>query len=316
MHQSRQVIHADRPLLKPFTGKSVGIAVLDTGVYPHEDFLLPLNRIAAFKDFVHHRTDCYDDNGHGTHVCGIISGNGHRSNGQYRGIAVESHLIVCKILDSAGNGSISTILKAIRWVITHKETYNIRILNISIGAETSEADEEKSILVQSVNAAWKQGIVVVVAAGNNGPKRMSITSPGISRKVITVGSSDDYKSIILGGSRVHNYSGRGPTRQMILKPDIVAPGSNIVSCSPPYYGKMSGYAVRSGTSMATPIVSGAVALLLEKYPYLTNEKVKYYLQNTATDLKLPRNQQGYGLLNVEKLLQAPELERLHALSFA
>ena len=307
MHQSRKVIHAARPLHQSYTGKSIGVAVLDTGVFPHEDFILPSNRIVAFRDFVHHRSECYDDNGHGTHVCGIIAGNGKHSDGQYQGIAPEAHLIVGKVLDSSGNGSISHILKAIRWGIDHKSHHNIRILNISVGSESTDVDEEKSILVQSVNAAWDNGIVVVVAAGNNGPKRMSVTSPGISRKVITVGSSDDYKTILLGGNRIHNYSGRGPTKRMILKPDIVAPGSNIISCSPPGFGKTSGYTARSGTSMATPIVSGAIALLLDKYPSLTNEEVKHYLQSTATDLHLPRTQQGYGLLNVEKLLQAPEI---------
>ena len=229
-------------------------------------------------------------------MCGIIAGNGHQSRGLYRGMAPESHLIVGKILDSAGNGSINHILEAIRWVIKYRRAYNIRILNISVGSENTEIDEEKSILVQSVNAAWDNGITVVVAAGNNGPNRMSVTSPGISRKVITVGSSDDYKAIFLGGARIHNYSGRGPTRRMILKPDIVAPGSDIISCSP------SGYTSRSGTSMATPIVSGAAAMLLSKYPDKSNEEIKRLLQSTATDLHLPRTQQGYGLLNVEALL--------------
>ena len=184
--------------------------------------------------------------------------------------------------------------------------YNIRVLNISVGSESTEVDEQKSILVQSVNAAWDSGIVVVVAAGNNGPKRMSVTSPGISRKVITVGSSDDHKTVLLGGSRIHNYSGRGPTRRMIQKPDVVAPGSNIISCSLSYYGNNSGYTARSGTSMATPIVSGACAVFLNKYPGLTNEDVKRCIQITATDLRLPRNQQGYGLLNLEALMSAPE----------
>ena len=303
MHQSRKVIHADKPSIQKYTGKSIGIAVLDTGIYPHHDFIFPSNRIAAFKDFVHQHSNVYDDNGHGTHVCGIIAGNGTQSNGFYRGMAPNAHLIVGKILDSAGNGSLSNILDAIRWIIDLKNTYNIRILNISVGAESTDIDEEKSILVQSVNAAWDCGIIVVVAAGNNGPKRMSVTSPGISRKVITVGSSDDHIAIITGGSRIYNYSGRGPTRRMIPKPDIVAPGSGIYSCAPPNIDNSSGYTLRSGTSMATPIVSGSVALLLEKYPHLTNEAVKYRLQHTATDLKLPRNQQGFGLLNVEKLLQ-------------
>lgn len=303
MHQARKIIHADHPLVRSYTGKSIGIAVLDTGIYPHEDFIFPSNRIAAFKDFVHHHKNAYDDNGHGTHVCGIIAGNGYHSQGKYAGIAPEAHLIVGKILDSDGNGAISTILNAIRWIIDHRQDYNIRILNISVGSESTEIDEEKSILVQSVNAAWDNGIVVVVAAGNNGPRRMSVTSPGISRKVITVGSSDDHKAILLGGSRIHHYSGRGPTKHLIPKPDLVAPGSGILSCAPPSYNNSIGYTIRSGTSMATPLVSGGAALLLEKHPQMSNEEVKYLLQTTATDLNLPKNQQGYGLLNIEKLLK-------------
>ena len=303
MHQARKVIHADSSLVQTFTGKSIGVAVLDTGIYPHDDFILPSNRIVAFQDFIHHQKFCYDDNGHGTHVCGIIGGNGLRSEGKYRGIAPECHLIVGKILDASGNGSISNILKAIRWVISNKNDYNIRILNISVGSEENEMDEEKSILVQSVNAAWDNGIVVVVAAGNNGPKKMSVTSPGISRKVITVGSSDDDKAIFLGGTRIHHYSGRGPTRHMRQKPDIVAPGSGILSCAPPFWGNQSNYTLRSGTSMATPLVSGATALLLQKSPQLSNEEVKHLLQMTAYDLKLPRNQQGYGRLDVDNLLR-------------
>ena len=306
MYQSRKIIRADGPASAAYTGKSIGIAVLDTGIYPHEDFILPSDRIAAFRDFVHRQPAPYDDNGHGTPVCGIIAGNGRRSEGRYRGIAPESHLVVGKILDSNGNGSISHILEAVRWIIENRQRYNIRVLNISVGSESTEVDEQKSILVQSVNAAWDSGIVVVVAAGNNGPKRMSVTSPGISRKVITVGSSDDHKTVLLGGSRIHNYSGRGPTRRMIQKPDVVAPGSNIISCSLSYYGNNSGYTARSGTSMATPIVSGACAVFLNKYPGLTNEDVKRCIQITATDLRLPRNQQGYGLLNLEALMSAPE----------
>ena len=100
-----------------------------------------------------------DDNGHGTHVCGIIAGNGRRSEGRYRGIAPESHLVVGKILDSNGNGSISHILEAVRWIIENRQRYNIRVLNISVGSESTEVDEQKSILVQSVNAAWDSGIV-------------------------------------------------------------------------------------------------------------------------------------------------------------
>ncbi|HIU02276.1 MAG TPA: S8 family peptidase [Candidatus Onthocola gallistercoris] len=301
MNLSHKIVHAAFP--PAYTGKSIGVAVLDTGIYPHPDFLYPSNRIAIFKDFLHHRNSCYDDNGHGTHVCGIIGGSGHMSDGRYAGMAPECHLIVGKVLDSNGNGSVRHILQAIRWIIDIRLVYNIRILNISVGSENTDVDEEKSILVQCVNEAWDSGIVVVAAAGNNGPRRMSVTSPGISRKVITVGSSDDQKTIYYNGVRINNYSGRGPTRRLVPKPDIVAPGSNIISCSPPFFSEQGGYAGRSGTSMSTPIVSGAAALLLSKEPDMTNEEVKKCIQMTATDLHLPRNQQGFGLLNVEKMLK-------------
>ena len=307
MNLSRKIVGAAAS--SPYTGRSIGVAVLDTGIYPHGDFLFPTNRIAAFKDFLHHRVSPYDDNGHGTHVCGIIGGNGHMSAGRYAGMAPECHLVVGKVLDANGNGSVRHILQAIRWVIDIRRSYHIRVLNISVGSEDTEVDEEKSILVQYVNEAWDAGIVVVAAAGNNGPRRMSVTSPGISRKVITVGSSDDQKAIFCNGARINNYSGRGPTKRRVPKPDVVAPGSEILSCSPPFIGGKDGYAKRSGTSMSTPIVSGAAAILLSKAPDMTNEEVKRCVQMTATDLRLPRNQQGFGLLNVEKMLADSDLYR-------
>ena len=303
MYQSRKIIRADGPASAAYTGKSIGIAVLDTGIYPHEDFILPSDRIAAFRDFVHRQPAPYDDNGHGTHVCGIIAGNGRRSEGRYRGIAPESHLVVGKILDSNGNGSISHILEAVRWIIENRQRYNIRVLNISVGSESTEVDEQKSILVQSVNAAWDSGIVVVVAAGNNGPKRMSVTSPGISRKVITVGSSDDHKTVLLGGSRIHNYSGRGPTDDCIVKPDVFAPGTGIVSCNAFYsqFPNAPPYLSKTGTSMAAPVVSGAIACLLSKYPFLTNAEVKLKLH--ASCVQILGTESGWGILDFSRLLE-------------
>ena len=127
---------------------------------------------------------------------------------------------------------------------------------------------------------------------------MSITTPGISRKVITVGCSDDNTEVLVGGNRMVDYSGRGPTAACVCKPDIVAPGSCVVSCA----SQTDRYAIKSGTSMSTPIVSGAIALLLEKYPDMTNLDVKLKLMQTARDIGLPKNQQGWGLLDIERLL--------------
>lgn len=296
MNQVKEWIHCEDAYHLGYTGKGIGIAVLDTGIYPHQDFD---NRIAAFIDMVQKRPAPYDDNGHGTHISGIIGGSGSASDGRYQGIAPECNLISVKVLDHKGNGYASDVLAGLRWIRENKERYGIRIVNISVGSFTKKGMSENSALVKGVNAAWDDGLIVVVAAGNNGPGRMTITTPGISRKVITVGCSDDYKEVDVMGSKMVDYSGRGPTGACVCKPDIVAPGSSVVSCS----NDKGKYSSKSGTSMSTPIVSGAIALLLEKYPYMENVDVKLRLMETVIDLGLPRNQQGWGMLDVGKLLE-------------
>ena len=299
-------------------GEGIGVAIVDTGICLHRDFTEGGNRVIAFKDFVNARTEPYDDNGHGTHVAGIIGGNGYSSKGKYMGVAPKCNLIAVKVLDQKGDGNISDVLAGLQWIIDNRKKYNIRVVNVSVGTTAKESLDENSLLVQGVNAVWDSGIVVVVAAGNNGPEPMTISTPGISRKVITVGSSDDNMSVEVFGSKTKNYSGRGPTPYCIKKPDIVAPGSNIISCNinrfiPPK-GRISSqrnksesfpmmYTIKSGTSMATPVVSGAIALLLSAYPWLNNREVKLRLRNSAVDLGEKWEKQGWGLLNVRRLLQ-------------
>lgn len=277
------------------TGHGVGVAVLDTGIFPHQDFD---DRITAFADITGHKKDAYDDCGHGTHICGIIGGSGVSSDGRYQGMAPGCSLIGVKVLDRKGNGYAADVLKGITWILENKERLGIRIMNISVGSYGKKGMSENSALVKGVNRAWDEGLVVVVAAGNNGPGRMSITTPGISRKVITVGCSDDDMEVIVGGNRMVDYSGRGPTAACICKPDVVAPGCSVVSCA----SRPGKYTIKSGTSMSTPIVSGAIALLLEKYPDMTNLDVKLKLMESSRDIGLPKNQQGWGLLDVERLL--------------
>ena len=258
------------------TGKGIGVAVLDTGIFLHRDFD---SRVTGFADMVNGKTFAYDDCGHGTHICGIIGGSGRMSGGRYSGIAPGCDLVMVKVLDRKGNGYSSDVLAGISWILERKEKLGIRILNISVGACSKRGMSENSALVKGVNRAWDAGLVVVVAAGNNGPRTMSITTPGISRKVITVGCSDDDREVLVGGNRMVDYSGRGPTAACICKPDLVAPGCSVVSCA----GRADKYTIKSGTSMSTPIVSGATALLLERYPDMTNKDVK---------LKLRVRQQG------------------------
>lgn len=299
-------------------GENIGVAVVDTGICMHKDFTEGKSRIIAFHDLIHGRIEPYDDNGHGSHVSGIIGGNGFLSGGRYTGVAPKCDLIGIKVLDQKGDGNISDVLAGLQWIIDNKAKYNIRVVNISVGTTTKDNADENSLLVKGVNAVWDAGIAVVVAAGNNGPSPMSISTPGISRKVITVGSSDDRITVELFGNKTMDYSGRGPTASCVKKPDIVAPGSNIVSCGTmknyqryrynvlnnprnDYTNLM--YAVKSGTSMATPIVTGAIALLLSAYPSLSNKEVKLRLRDCAIDLGFPWSKQGWGLLNIPRLLQ-------------
>lgn len=292
----RKVIHCDAAEKMGFTGRGVGVAVLDTGIFLHEDFE---HRVTSFADMVHRRKDIYDDNGHGTHISGIIGGSGKASGGKYRGVAPGCSIIMLKVLDRKGNGYASDVLSGLKWIRDNKERYGIRIVNISVGSFSRKGMTENSILVRGVNAAWDDGLVVCVAAGNMGPGMNTITTPGISRKVITVGCSDDDKEVNVMGNRMIDYSGRGPTGACICKPEIIAPGAGITSCS----NETGQYASKSGTSMSTPLVSGAIALLLEKYPDMTNRDVKLMLRERAVDMGLPMNQQGWGMLDVENLLR-------------
>ena len=296
VNRVRQEIHCDEAHSLGYTGKGVGVAILDTGVFLHEDLK---DRIRAFEDFAGRRAGPYDDNGHGTHVAAMIGGSGIASQGKYKGIAPDCSLIAVKVLDHKGNGSASDVLAGLGWIRARRREYGIRIVNISVGAFSRQNMGENSILVKGVNRAWDDGLIVVVAAGNHGPAPMTVTTPGISRKVITVGCSDDDKEVEVMGMSMVDYSGRGPTASCVLKPDLVAPGSGIMSCC----NAPGSYFAKSGTSMSTPLVSGAIALLLEKYPQMTNRDVKLRIRERAVDMGLPHNRQGWGRLDVLNLLR-------------
>lgn len=307
MNSSRNIINCQCAYDEGLTGKNITIAILDTGICPVDDFVKPRNRIIAFKDIINNKTKSYDDNGHGTHVAGIACGNGFMSNGLYKGIAYESNIVSIKVLDKNGKGDTAQVVSGIQWIIDNKKKYNIRIANLSIGSPTS--DSQKDPLVKAVNYAWDHGIIMTIAAGNNGPQSSSITSPGVSKKVITVGGSNDSVDVTIWGNKYKNYSGRGPTAECIIKPDVVAPSSNIISCLSKTANNIDldkivdkNYLKLSGTSMATPMISGAIALLIQKYPHLSPNDVKYKLKFSTTDLGYSQNQQGWGLINIEKFI--------------
>lgn len=288
MKRARSILQTEKAWNQRCFGQEITVAVLDTGAYPHPDYK---SRVVYFKDFIHGRIEMYDDYGHGTHVTGILGGDGSL-NPDCTGIAPKIRIVSLKVLDRNGNGRREDVVQGICWVIDHRKQYGIRIMNISVGT-VKEGDRKDEILVKMAEEAWNEGIVVVAAAGNMGPRPYTITAPGISPSIITVGSSDEMET---------SNSGRGPTRDCVCKPDIVAPGAGIFSCSSRYRKKDGYYCRKSGTSMATPMVSGAAALLLCREPWITNVEVKMRLWESAVDLGMEQNRQGWGLLNIPSFL--------------
>lgn len=292
-----------------YTGRGIGIAILDTGIYPHQDFTRPRNRIIAFRDFVNNRQNPYDDNGHGTFVAGVAAGNGTSSNGKYKGIAPEASLIGVKVMDEDGSGNSSDIIAGMQWVADHHREYHIRIMSLSLGAKPS--DSRFDPLAAAVEAVWKKGIVVIAAAGNSGPKQSTIATPGISPMILTVGAVDDKRTPDYKDDAIANFSSRGPANGRQIKPDLVAPGVNITAAKtdPEYHGGLRGgtmkepYTQMSGTSVATPVVSGAAALLLSKNPNMTPTEIKQSMMQNAFNMgNVNKYAQGSGILDIRKCM--------------
>ena len=296
-------------------GQGIGIAILDTGIYPHPDLTAPQNRIIAFKDFIKGRSKPYDDNGHGTHCAGDAAGNGSKSNGRYAGPAPKANLIGIKALDKRGTGRVSTLMAGIQWCINNKNKYGIRVLSMSLGAPASQSSQSDP-LCQAVRKAWEAGIVVCAAAGNDGPGAKTINSPGIEPKIITVGAIDDKGTIKITDDIIAPFSSRGPTVDGLTKPDVVTPGTNIISLRDPnsYLDKTipgsrvgQWYMSLSGTSMATPVCAGVAALILNKSPGLTPDQVKALLIKTCRNISPDPNAGGAGLVDAKSAVSSTGL---------
>lgn len=301
MDRVKKFIHTDYVYKIGLSGKDVTVAVMDTGIAAHPDFD---SRIICFKDFCHGKPEMYDDNGHGTHVAGIIAGTGKMSEGErkirrYSGIAPRANVIMLKVLDEKGNGNTKKALDAVEWVRRERRNYNIRLLNISVGMLPNAGKTEQRELLEAVDRLWDEGVMVVAAAGNNGPGENTVTIPGISRKIVTVGSCDDETYEAGRRSLVRGYSGKGPTECCIVKPEILAPGTNIKSCS--LDGK--GYQIKSGTSMAAPVVTGTLALAFEQFPDFRPGEMKLRLYERA----FPRGKQigknCWGIISADHLIR-------------
>ena len=308
-----KVVRADDTWSRGITGSGVTVAVLDTGIADVADLagrVLPvtddLTGITTSCMNLSGEAGCGDSYGHGTFIAGIIAGDGAASGGKYAGVAPGAKLVSIKVAGRDGSADVSSVIAGIQWAVSFKDRYGIKVLNLSLGTDGTQTYRTDP-LNYAVEKAWASGVTVVVAASNRGPDAGTISKPGDDPWVITAGAIDDRGTPGLGDDSVPNFSSRGPTAaDGLAKPDVVAPGAHIVSLRAPgsaidgqfpnYIGEA--YRKGSGTSMATGVVSGTVALMLQADPGMGPDRVKYALaataRGTATDDPMAV---GAGLVN-------------------
>jgi len=297
------------------TGAGVDVAVIDTGMVP-VPALAGAGKVVQGPDFSNQSRDSrlahLDTFGHGTHVAGIIAGDDAASG--FRGVAPGARLVNVKAAGADGSTTLAAIVASVGWVIAHRNDngLHVRVLNLSFG--TPPTRYQSDLLAYAVEQAWKAGIVVVVSAGNEGEKRPGLTSPGYDPFVLSVGADDLAGTAAVADDIVPTWSSRGAGRN----PDLVAPGRSIVSLRDPNSAldlahpearvgtdRIKG----SGTSQAAAVVSGAVALLLERRPDLSPDQVKALIKSTADPLSGPGpDAQGAGRLSVTRALNAPSAD--------
>jgi len=299
-----------------YDGSGVTIAVIDTGIDAEHVGLDDLDdnnatddrKVVAFydaKDMPYNTdggTQPYDNDGHGSHVAGIAAGSGAPGY-NYTGIAPGARLVGVRVIGEADN-KMDDAMRGIEWAMENKDKYGIRVLSMSFGAAFSMpvSNDGTSAISRLCNQAVDMGLVVVVAAGNDGPRRKTIAPPADAEKVITVGNVEDSGSL-------NPTSSRGPVGtwpNSYIKPDICAPGTDVHSVKA---NSHDGYVSMSGTSMSAPHVSGLVALMLQAKPELTPDEVKSILERTADPGRMypmqpvPNNDYGYGVVNAMKAIR-------------
>ena len=339
-------------------GKGIGIAIIDSGVDSNHKLIRTSSEhpgVIKYSSFLNSSatTDKY---GHGTHIASIASGGEELSKGLYKGIAPGANLVNLRVLDDNGLGTISGLIAAIDWCITNKTLYNIRVINLSVGAVAFDSYRNDPLCL-ATRRAVNAGIIVVAAAGNDGKDKMGkkiyggIHSPGIDPSVITVGATNSLFTDRRSDDVVATYSSRGPTRgytadgtgrknyDNLIKPDLVAPGNKIIGASssnPDTTNNLNNLVANypvlaidstvkpaerimylNGTSVATPVVSGAVALLLQANPNLTPNLVKAILMYTAQPIRGYNTlEQGAGRLNIDGAIRIARLIKSGASSLS
>ena len=262
-------------------GDGQTICFIDTGIFPHFDFLFPRSRIVKFVDLINHLPEPYDDNGHGTFVAGIACGNGVLNKANL-GFAPKANIVAVKALKNDGTSDSNVILDAMQWVYENHKKFNISIVCMSFGADVLNGSDPLS---RGAEALWKKGLTVVAAAGNSGPEAGTIKSPGNNPNIITVGGLDE------SSMNVADFSSRGPTI-FGFKPDLVAPAVDVIACA----SGNEPYTTMSGTSVATPIVAGVCADLKSRFPAIKNNQIKQLLLNNCVKITGDPNSEGAGFL--------------------
>src|SRR6266540_807232 len=178
-----RVVRADQVWQQGIAGGGVTVAILDSGVAADADLVQPNNRILASVNFADQRLTS-DPGGHGTHIAGIVAGNGTRSGGEFTGVAPQANVVDVRVLGSTGSGRISSVVRGIEWVLAHRAAYNIRVINLSFGAP-ARLSYRLDPMSAAVEIAWRRRLVVVAASGNGGPQRDTVVTPGIDPYAIT-----------------------------------------------------------------------------------------------------------------------------------
>jgi len=322
------VIGADALHRHKITGRGVTVAIVDSGLWEVDAIALDtagkpriLARYDAIKDIS--GAEAFDDSGHGTHMASVIAHSGAvtkdgKPTGTFKGVAPDVNLVAVKAFDVEGHGDFLDIVRAIQYVVDHREALNIRVLNLSFSARP-RWDYWLDPINQAAMKAWASGITVVAAAGNEGPDAMTIGSPGNLPYLITVGAVTDSWTIdSRDDDYIPDFSSRGPTPNAHIKPDLVAPGGHMTGITRPGstlttdypdYLLRTGEFVMTGTSQASALVSGMVALLLQLEPDLTPDDVKCKLMSSA-ELAINRDgllayspfQQGSGYASVTRAI--------------
>src|SRR5215470_14051279 len=308
-------------------GTGVGVAIVDSGISPAADFA---GRIKGFYDFTkldrsHQPTQPvpYDDLGHGTHIASLIASSGAAPGYMFQGVAPNANLVVFKVLDKNGAGSTSSVIAAIEYITAHRRALGVQIINLSLGKPIT-APAKFDPLVQAVEQASARGLIVVVAAGNDGPGYGSINSPANSPSAVSIGAVDGLTTVTRDDDYVPSFSSRGPTwYDGFAKPDVVAPGVNLYSdASPgstlvnstnPAYPQQTVDGVNlldlSGSSMSAAVATGVIALELDANAHqnrdpLTVNAAKAILEYTSVPVaNADYLTQGAGQINAAGAIQ-------------